>query len=81
MEHFIKIKECYEKNTKPDHECFLSLQTYLEDIEIRKALNAECVLKYSQTDQGKLKRREAQARYYKRTHSKKNQFVEDNNIV
>jgi hypothetical protein len=81
MEHFNKIKKCYEENTQPDHECIASLQTFLENIEIRKVLNAECVLKYSQTEQGKLKRREAQARYYKRSKTLTNQIVVDNNIV
>jgi hypothetical protein len=66
MEYLDKIKEACLNHQYPDIIWLEELETYIENIEIRKALNAESVLKYSQTEGGKKKRREAQARYYKR---------------
>ena len=66
MEFFNKILESHKQNEEPNPEWIKSLQKFIEEVEIRKSLNAECVYKYSQTDQGKLKRRQAQARYQKK---------------
>jgi len=66
MEYMDKIKEACANHTLPDIVWVEQLQEYLEDIEIRRALNAEAVLKYQKTEKGKQKHREAQARYYQR---------------
>ena len=72
MEYLDKIKEACANHQFPDSVWVEQLQEYLEDIEIRKALNVEAALKYSKTEKGKLKRREAQARYYQRKKLEKN---------
>ena len=66
MDQFDKIKNAYENNRIPDRIWLEELQTILEDAILRQAGSKESVLKYSKTEKGKLKRRQAQARYYYR---------------
>ncbi len=63
MEYFDKIRELWENGEEADEHLLGQLQEYLEDLEIKKAQATEAVVKYSQTEQGKLRRRIAQRNY------------------
>lgn len=71
MEHLDKIKEACLNHQLPDIIWLEELQTYLEDIEIKKAQNVESVLKYASSEKGREKRRLAQSAYYKREKKKR----------
>ncbi len=70
MEFFEKIRELWENGEEADDHLLGQLQEYLEDIEIKKALASESVLKYSQTEHGKMRRRIAQRNYRARKKAK-----------
>jgi hypothetical protein len=70
MEFFDKIRELWENGEEADEHLLGQLQEYLEDLEIKKAQATEAVVKYSQTEQGKLRRRIAQRNYRARKKAK-----------
>ncbi len=70
MEHFEQIRNLWEAGEEADEQLLGKLQEYLEDLEIKKALQTEAVFKYSQSEQGRLRRRIAQRNYRARKKAK-----------
>ncbi len=63
MEFFDQIRDLWEAGEEADEQLLGKLQEFLEDLEIKKAQASEAVVKYSQTEQGRLRRRIAQRNY------------------
>ncbi len=70
MEYFEKVRDLWEAGEEADEQLLGQLQEYLEDIELKKARDTEAVLKYSQTEHGRLRRRIAQRNYRARQKAK-----------
>ncbi len=70
MEFFDQIRDLWEAGEEADEQLLGKLQEFLEDLEIKKAQATEAVVKYSQTEQGKLRRRIAQRNYRARKKAK-----------
>ncbi len=70
MEYFEKVRDLWEAGEDADEQLLGQLQEYLEDIELKKARDVEAVLKYSQTEHGRLRRRIAQRNYRARQKAK-----------
>ena len=70
MEHFEQIRNLWEAGEEADEQLLGKLQEYLEDLVIKKALQTEAVFKYSQSEQGRLRRRIAQRNYRARKKAK-----------
>ena len=66
MNYFEEIRNLWESGEEADEQLLGQLQEYLEDLEIKKAQQTESVFKYSQTENGKLRRRIAQRNYRSR---------------
>ena len=75
MDYIEKIKEACKNHIVPDVVWVQELQDFVENLEIRKALNDESVLKYSQSDKGRATRRKAQKAYYHREKAKRDALV------
>ncbi len=70
MEFLDQIRDLWEAGEEADEQLLGKLQEFLEDLEIKKAQATEAVVKYSQTEQGKLRRRIAQRNYRARKKAK-----------
>ena len=75
MEYIGKIKEACKNHIVPDIVWVQEIESLIENLEIRKALNDESVLRYSQSEKGKATRRKAQKAYYYREKAKKDALV------
>ena len=76
MDYIEKIKEACKNHVVPDYIWIQELETFVENLEIRKALNDASVLKYSQSDKGRESRRKAQKAYYHREKAKREALVQ-----
>ncbi len=70
MEYLDQIRQLWEAGEEPDEQILGKLQEFLEDLELKKARDTEAVLKYSQTEHGRLRRRIAQRNYRARQKAK-----------
>ncbi len=70
MEFLDQIRDLWEAGEEADEQLLDKLQEFLEDLEIKKAQATEAVFKYSQTEQGKMRRRIAQRNYRARKKAK-----------
>jgi hypothetical protein len=77
MDYIEKIKEACKNHIVPDIVWIQELESFVEGLEIRKALNDESVLRYSQSDKGRATRRKAQKAYYHREKAKRDALVPD----
>ena len=77
MEYIELIKDACKNHTIPDIIWVQELETFVENLEIRKALNDASVLKYSQSEKGRASRRKAQKSYYHREKAKRDALVPD----
>ena len=76
MEYIELIKDACKNHTIPDIIWVQELETFVENLEIRKALNDASVLKYSQSEKGRASRRKAQKSYYHREKAKREALVQ-----